>query len=138
MAIRMYKKGLVVGIIILFIGVGVQPANADDISEIKETTEENNDSGDWGYGFILCYASIEYVQYRYSIFLSWKVVECIDLETGNVVRQDRTGLFGFCLFKYLPMGRDYKLTISTEEGSDSIIVRDLIYLKRADLRIIVY
>jgi len=101
-------------------------------------TVENKDSDDWGFGFILCYASIEYAELRHSIWLPWEMVECIDLETGNVVRQERTGLFGFCLFKYLPMGRDYKLTISTEEGSDSIIVRDLLFLKRVGLRITVY
>jgi len=39
---RMYKKGLVIGIIILFFGVGVQSTSANDVSEIKETTEEDS------------------------------------------------------------------------------------------------
>jgi hypothetical protein len=122
---RLFRKGLVLGIILLFIGVLSSVSSANDTSEIKETVEENNDSGDWGFGFILCWATYTHVGGRTIYPLSREKVECIDLETGNVIKQGTTGLFGFYLFKFLPLGRDYKLTISTEDGSDSFIVSKL-------------
>ena len=127
------KKVIVIGVIALFVVVGFQPATANDIAVSKETTEENNESGDWGFGFILCSATYEREMDRNTYRLRWAVVECIDLETGNVVRQEKTGFFGFCLFKFLPMGRDYKLTVSTEDGDDWFIVRDLGFFSRAYL-----
>jgi hypothetical protein len=42
---RMYKKGLVVGIIVLFIGVGVQPALAVEPKVSENTMETEEDCG---------------------------------------------------------------------------------------------
>ena len=99
-------------------------------------TVENKDSGEWGYGFILCFVSKGYVNGHHSGPLQGEVVKCIDLETGDVVRQERTGFFGFCLFKFLTIGNDYKLMVSSENINDSFIVRDLVFFQMVDLHLL--
>jgi len=122
---RLYKKGLVIGIIILFIGVGIQPTSANDISISKEITEKNNDSDDWGYGFIFVSATFRRQMERTTWRLRWTVIDCIDLETGKVVMQEKTGMFGFCLFKFLPRGHDYRLIVPSLGGSSWCVIEDM-------------
>lgn len=126
------KKILVFGIITLFIAVGIQPVIAS-VQQIKETKIEDNGEGDLNFGFILVFASYNINYMRPTYPLSGEIVECIDLETGNEVMKEKTGFFGLCLFKFLPMGRDYKLVVSTENGYDSYIVRNLWFFQRAYL-----
>ena len=66
---RIWKKALVVGIIVLFIGVGIQPALANDVyinKEKKENTDESGASDDYQeiITFIFGYAELNWIKRR--------------------------------------------------------------------------
>lgn len=122
----MHKKILkVVGITFLFLGVGIQSAIADEIpvSIVKESSEEEN-SLDINLGFILC--SVRHIFWperarRFTLNVNF---ECKDLDTGKIV-ENKTCLFGFHLFKFLTVGHDYEIKVTTSEGQETERVEDL-------------
>jgi hypothetical protein len=104
------KRGLVVGISILVIGVSVlSSVSSKEVTIYNKTIDEHNYSEDWNLGFIL--GRVTY--FEIGIWLESGVfgekIECIDLDTGEVVSQEKTGIFGFFLFKFLPIGHNYKI-----------------------------
>ena len=120
-------KTLVVGVIVLFIGLGIQPAYAltNDEQIIKE--ENNNSEGHWGFGVIECYIEVKINSptwpfmppiYMY-IPLTGTIITCKDLDTGNI----RIGIakFGLKSFRFLPLGHDYKLTFGILLGEERYI-----------------
>ena len=132
-------KFLVVGVIVLLIGLAVQTGVANDVyinNEMKQVDEkiyEYKFVRELNFGFILVLATYGIYNQRPTLPLSWERVECIDLETGEVVMQEKTGRFGFCLFKYLPMRHDYKLIVSNSMGEDWSIVRNTGIFQRVHL-----
>jgi hypothetical protein len=118
------KKVFVIGVIALFIFVGVQPAFATEPVISTDIVKEDN-LRDINLGFILC--RITYIE----IGIWWETgfhgqkVELKDQETGEVVAQGKTGFFGFILFPFLPIGHDYRITAYTECGTNSKKVDDI-------------
>ncbi len=109
----MYKnpvlyKSLVVGVIALFIGVGIQPVFA--LSDSNKNIETgNNEKGRLsGRSFIIIYLTIWISEFIPSHPPTGVFVTCMDLDTGNI----RIGItkLGFKFFKFLPLGHDYKIT----------------------------
>jgi len=109
-------KTLVVGVIVLFIGMGVQPAYAyEDIEQnIIVKNYKNGDTS--GIGLILCnlWQKIRNPVYPFypgeylTVPLTGTIIKCKDLDTGIT----RIGIakLGLKLFKFLPIGHDYKIT----------------------------
>ena len=106
-------KSLVVGVIVLFIGVGIQTAIAFE-------TEESNDRG-----FILCYTRVGLSKYKFYFPATLTIVKCEDLDTGKI-RIGITRFTGFHIFKYLPMGHNYKISAyPLNTWDDDIIINNL-------------
>ncbi len=66
---KIWKKALVVGIIVLFIGIGIQPALANDVyinKEKKENTDESGASDDYQeiITFIFGYGKMNWINRR--------------------------------------------------------------------------
>jgi hypothetical protein len=125
-----YKKGLVVGIIVMFIGVSV--CSSKDASICKDAIEENIDSGGWNLGFILGRVTYFEIASMWEYSVKGEIVECIDIDTGEVIAQVKTGFFGFYLFAFLPMGYDYKIISYFEYSKLSGKVEDLGFFQRID------
>jgi hypothetical protein len=64
-------------------------------------------------------------------------VECIDLNTGEVVYQGKTRIFGYFLFNFLTLGHDYKIITYTEYGKMSKKINDLDFFQKVELLIII-
>jgi hypothetical protein len=121
-------KSLVVGVIVLFIGVGIQPAFAitDNGENIKAGNNENGD--DLGTGFILCNVWLELYNPAYPEWSGAKylyipytgiIITCKDLDTGKT----RIGIakLGLKLFKFLPLGHDFKLEFGINKWEERYI-----------------
>jgi hypothetical protein len=111
---RTICKGFTVAVILLFVGLGVQPAVAD--KEQKIETEINDNEDDLGFGLILCNVYSKIPNPAYPDFFPFEhffmpatgtIITCKDLDTGNI----RIGMakYGWKLFKFLPIGHDYKI-----------------------------
>lgn len=138
---KMLGKALVVAIIVLFLSVSIQPAFADDINtniepkEEEETIIEDNELGGLNYGFIFVSATYREHQSRQAFRLRWTVIDCIDFNTGEVVMQEKTGRFGFCLFKFLPQGYDYRLIVPSLGGGSWCVIEDMGFFHRVHLHV---
>ena len=123
------KKTIVIGVIALFIFVGVQPAFTTEPVISTDIVKEDN-SQDINLGFILC--RVTYIE----IGIWWETgyygqnVELIDLDTDEVIAQGKTGFFGYIFFPFLPLGHDYKITAYTGYGTDSRKVKDLGFFQK--------
>jgi hypothetical protein len=110
---RIIGKTLAVAVIILFIGLGVQPAFAVDVSTSIADSEDEyiKTNTSIGFGFIVCRTFFVYeVLGRDWYFpLPNFIIICEDLDTGNK-RIGYAGLLGLHIFKFLPIGHDYKLS----------------------------
>jgi hypothetical protein len=120
-------KTLVVGVILLFIGVGIQPAYAltDDEKNIKI---DNNSRDNEGYGLILCNVWIELYNPAYPEWFPFPtfivqstgtIITCKDLDTGKT--RIRIAKLGLKLFKFLPIGHDYMLGFGILFGRERYI-----------------
>ena len=135
---RMICKALTVAVIILFIGLGVQQALADKIpnSVVKESFEDDN-SPDINLGFILCSVRHIFWPERARRF-TWNVnFECKDLDTDKIV-ENKTCLFGFHLFKFLTVGHDYEIKVTTSEGQETEKIDDLGIFRISDITIVIF
>ena len=129
----MSKKFLsIVGITFLLIGVSIQPAIADSIVVNRESTQWNNDSGDWDLGFILCQVIFINPNSRQIIYGRGEIVECLDLDTGEEI-QGKTRLLGFHLFKFLTIGHDYEISVDTEYGYSEFTIEYLGFFSRVEI-----
>jgi hypothetical protein len=122
--VNWYKKGWVIGIIILFIGIGIQPVFANDISINTDTTKRNNDSGDLGFCTIFC--TVYHFNYILRIHALAFLVkfELRDLDTGELI-QEKSRFFGFHLFTNLQLGNDYEITVTSPLGSNTIRLKNI-------------
>ena len=118
------EKVIVIGIIALFIFVGVQPAFATEPVISTDIVKEEN-SRDINLGFILCRVTYIEIGIWWETGFHGQIVELKDLETGEVIAQGKTGFFGFILFPFLAIGHDYRITAYTNYGPDSKKVEDL-------------
>lgn len=132
---------MVVAVILFFIGLGVQPTFADNVNiniEPKEKEEkiiEDDVIRGFDYGFIFVSATYRQHQSRQEYRLRWTVIDCIDFKTGEVVMQEKTGFFGFCLFKYLPQGYNYRLIVPSLGGGSWCVIEDMGFFHRVHLHV---
>lgn len=126
-----HTKGIL-AIGIIFLLIGFSGVSSKDVSNYKDTIEENIDSGGWNLGFVL--GRVTYfdrpTKWWYSV--NGGRVECINFDTGEVVAQGKTGFFGFYLFTFLPMGYDYKIISYFKYSHLSRKVEDLGFFQRID------
>jgi len=120
----MKKHLLVVGIVFLFVGMCFQPAFANESFISTDIVKEGDNSRDLKLGFILCSVRHIFWPERARRF-TWNVnFECKDLDTGKIV-ENKTCLFGLHLFKYLTIGHDYEIKVTTSEGQETEKIEDL-------------
>jgi hypothetical protein len=103
-------------------------ANVQKKNKIKvfgEESSEKEDSRDINLGFILCRVCYMRIGEWFQFGLPGQKIECVDLDTGEVVAEGKTRIFGYYLFKFLPLGHDYKITAHYEFGWDTKKVNDL-------------
>ena len=134
---KIYMKAFTVGISILVIGFSNLPsAISKNVSIYTESIEKDN-SEVWGLGFILCRVTYFEIGIWIELGLRGQKVKCIDLDTGEVVSQGKTRIFGFFLFKFLPIGHDYKIIADTIYGEDSKKVEDLFLFQKVTFTFII-
>ena len=131
-----FKKGLVVGIILLFIGVGIQPVYANNVSINNDKIKRYNDLGDSGFSLIFCKAyHFNYILRTHNLAFLVKF-ELRDLDTGKII-QENFRLIGYNLFTNLKRGNDYEITVISPRGHDTIRVKDISFFNVETL-VIVY
>jgi hypothetical protein len=120
----MIRKCLAIGIILLFIGITVQPSFASEVSSIRESNENDDNSRDSELVNILCYAYYIFWVARSTRPAFFVKFELIDYDTGKVIEQT-TKLFGIHLFKYVPKGHDYVIKVTTSRGWEDFKIQNL-------------
>ena len=134
-------KVLSVAVIVLFMSFSIQSVFADDINtniepkEEEETISEGGDVVGLDYGFIFVSATYRRQNERTTWRLSWTVIDCIDFNTGELVMQEKTGMLGFCLFKFLPQGFDYELIVPSLDGNSWCVIEDMGFFHRVNLHV---
>ena len=117
-------KMFVVGVIVLFIGVGIQPVYA--LTDIEKNIKTDNNSRDnEEYGLIKCTVGLDFPLWypfcipTFSIPLTGTIISCKDLDTGKI----RIGIaiFGLKIFKSLPIRHDYKIETGILLGQEEYI-----------------
>ena len=107
---------IVVGITILFLGVGIQPAFAE------ENKENNNQEEVPIFGF--CILRVwTYKSVGGALPSPFTVLICEDLDTGNI-RNRTSGFFGYKFFIGLRRGHTYKITAPKYKVSVNIELLD--------------
>ena len=133
------KIVLVLCVIALFISVSVLSgvSSANDISVSTETTGGNDDSRDWGFGFILC--TVEHVDwFEREIWMAWNVTfELTDYDTGEVI-EEKTCLLGIHLFKFLPRGHNYMINVSTSKGWETVGIANMGFFRYIPIYILIF
>jgi hypothetical protein len=135
---RLYKL-LVVGVIVLFIGVGVQPAFAVDVSVSKTSDNEkecNKKHNSIGLGFIMVVTGGGWPISPYRTFyipVGFVSVSCIDLDTGYI-RYGTTRFLSFYIFKFLKRGHSFKISSeSSYFDADDVYINNLSSFKVVEL-----
>ena len=135
------KKALVICVILLFLGVGFQPATANDESNVTLSTDKEEENFileknpiPLPFGFILVKTRVWHPLYNKWANAQFIKISCEDLDTCDI-RYARTGLFAFHLFMFLQNGHDYKIIHHHPwlEGEEEI-VNDLNFYHWVDLR----
>jgi len=103
-------KSLVIGVVILFLCVGIHPAVAEEDREQKTDVEIEGNEKSSGRGFIVCKTRFWSNIFDRYIPVPLNLVICENLDTG-IIRFGFTHYLGFHVFKFLPMGHDYKLNV---------------------------
>jgi len=110
-------KTLVIGIIILFLGVTINPAVAEEDKVQKTDLEIEGNEKSSGRGFIVCYTRIGFPISGIYLPATLSLVICEDLDTGRL-RFGITRFLGIHVFKFLPMGHNYKLNAYPQSAWD--------------------
>jgi hypothetical protein len=133
------KKVMIIGTVLLFILINISSGvSSKDISINEESIEENVEPRGWNLGFILLRVTYMEFSIWYKVGFYGQTVKCEDKETGEIIRTGKTGFFGFYLFKFLPMGHDYKITAITDKyGTMSRTVKNLGFFQRVDILFII-
>jgi len=113
----------------------VQKKNKEKFST-RELIEEE-DSVSWNLGFILCRVCFMETWSWFIKGMPGQRIECIDLDTGEIVYKGKTRIFGYFLFKFFPFGHDYKITAETEYGRMSKKINDLDFFQKVELLFII-
>jgi hypothetical protein len=119
----------------LILTANVQKKNK--IKSFGEESSEKDDSRDIKLGFIFCRVCYMKIGEWFQFGLPGEKIECVDLDTGEVVAEGKTRIFGFYLFKFLPLGHDYKITAHYEYGWDSKNVKDLGFFQKVEFVFII-
>jgi len=98
---------------------------------------EEEDSVSWNLGFILCRVCFMETWSWFIKGMPGQRIECIDLDTGEIVYKGKTRIFGYFLFKFFPFGHDYKITAETEYGRMSKKINDLDFFQKVELLFII-
>ena len=131
-------KLLVVGVIVLFIGMGINSAFAVDVSISKTSDNEmecNKKHNSIGLGFIMCLTAGEFYFTPNQVILipvGFVLVSCTDLDTGEV----RYGFtfVSFCFFKFLKRGHSYKISaVPSNFNSDDVYINNLKFFEVVQL-----
>jgi hypothetical protein len=122
---KILRKGLVVGIIILFIGVGVlsSVSTATDIFINRNTNNKNDPSpGSWNKGIVIFHTvKKDFMMPECYYPDPWRELTCEDLDTGEI-RHIVTNWFGFRV-RFFLRGHDYKIHL---EGTTlDILIEEL-------------
>jgi hypothetical protein len=129
-------KGLTVAVILLFVGIGIQPSFAHEISaSIPKETYSKDDTRENGLGFIFCIVlHVDFIG-RNSWIPLFVEFELTDYDTGElIVKKNR--LLGVHLFKFLPRGNDYMINVSTLYVSDTKLVKNLGFFQQITIPIL--
>jgi len=133
---RTICKTFAVAVILLFVGLGIQPT----VAVTQETTDSygkyNKNDTSIGLGFILCivYGVWDPGFPMGLIFEPLVPVVCEDLDTGNS-RFGITRLLGFHIFKFLPIGHNYNIKIKTRQNWREQTVSNLNFINIVNFRI---
>lgn len=126
------KKALVIGVILLLLSVGVQPAIGNEIST-NAVSDDKEQKGNLiveknpihlPIGFIVVITYFWVLGYG-TFLLPWVRISCTNLNTGTT-RLGRTNIIGLHIFKFLPNGHDYRISVLSGFAPD-IIIRDLFF-----------
>ena len=129
-------KGLTVTVILLFVGIGIQPVFAHEIpaSNTQEISPKDN-TRENGLGFILCIVlHVDFISRNYWIPL-FVEFELKDYDTGELIEK-KICLLGVHLFKFLPRGNNYIINVSTLVVSDTIKVNNLGFFQKITIPIL--
>jgi hypothetical protein len=132
------KKGLAASVVAALMLVTVlSVAGAANVITVNKELSEDDDSGSLNYGFILCRVCYMESPIWVKSSLPGQRVECVDLDTGELIAQGKTHVFGLFLFKFLPMGRDYKIIADTSYWLDSKKIEDLGFFQYVEFLFII-
>jgi len=132
---RTFCKTLALAVILLFLGLAVQPSVADEVT-VNTRNESENSVRDKGLGFISCFVFYIYFFARETRF-AWNVkFELIDYDTGKII-EEKTRVFGYYLFKFVPRGHNYMINISTPKGNESIALPNLGFFQYLPIGILI-
>ena len=132
---RTICKSLAVAVIVLFLGLAIQPSIANDLS-VNTKSDVENEMREKGLGFISCFVFYIYFFARETRF-AWNVeFELIDYDTGEII-EEKTKLFGYYLFKFVPIGNNYTINIITPNGNESISVPNLGFFHYSSIGIMI-
>jgi len=135
MKTNMSSKALTVAVIILFLGLAIQPSVADEVT-VNTRNESENSVRDKGLGFISCFVFYIYFFDRETRF-AWNVkFELIDYDTGEVI-EETTRIFGYYLFKFVPRGHNYTINIITPKGNESTSFSNLGFFHYSPIGILI-
>jgi hypothetical protein len=124
---RIICKTLALAVILLFLGLAVQPSVADEVT-VNTRNESENSVRDKGLGFISCFVFYIYFFARETRF-AWNIkFELIDYDTGEVM-EETTRIFGYYLFKFVPRGNNYTINVITPKGNESLSFSNLGFFK---------
>jgi hypothetical protein len=129
MKINMLNKILIVSVIFLFVGMGFQPAFANEIpASNTKVTSSKVETRDFGLGFILCVVlHVDFI--GRTCWIPWFVeFKLTDYDTGELIEK-KNCLFGVHLFRFLPMGKNYMINVTTLMVSDTALVKNLGFFK---------
>ena len=129
-------KILTVAIILLFVSIGIQPGFAHEIpSSIRKDIYSKDDSRENGLGFILCIVlHIDFIA-RKSWIPLFVEFELTDYDTGELIEKKKC-LLGVHLFKFLPMGNNYIINVSTLVVNDTALVQNLGFFQKITIPIL--
>ena len=116
-------KLLVIGVIVLFIGVGIQPAIATIEPEERIDIQQNEGGNN----------QVEVPLFGFCVLLVWTYttiggyipdgltkLKCEDLDTGKI-RNRTSGIFGYKLFIGLNRGHTYRITATEHTEASEVI-----------------
>jgi hypothetical protein len=102
----------------------------------KETRNKNYEPLDANLSFIFCKVLLV-VWYSGFTTIAWNVkFEIKDLDTCEII-EEKTRIIGMNLFKFLKMGHDYEIKVTTSYGQETLLIEDLNFFQSKTIKFLI-